>query len=181
MTTDCAKGRKGCRLYNFGLDSRVYNWPSQNAVTLSCLTLLYISGGGMNCVGCDICVYHLGLCVFFPGVCLSSRVTGACPVTTDLIVRVNVRTTTTTTHQETENVSCHPLSRGHILVRTLLFVFHRARTRNAELYVIGADKCYATEYSIFLLSHINSCLTSILKESVATQRCWSPRKIRKTK
>ena len=29
---------------------------------------------------------------------LSSRVTGACPVTTDLIMRVNVRTTTTTTH-----------------------------------------------------------------------------------
>ena len=54
------------------------------------------------------CVYHgfqgrlllymrvpplVGLC-FFPGVFLSSRVTGACPVTTDLIMRVNVRTTT---------------------------------------------------------------------------------------
>ena len=51
----------------------------------------------MNCVSCDIFVYHLGLCVFFPGVLfLSSRVTGACPVTTDLIMRVNVRTTTTT-------------------------------------------------------------------------------------
>ena len=49
----------------------------------------------MICVSCDICVYHLGLCVFFPGVFLSSRVTGACPVTTDLIMRVNVRTTTT--------------------------------------------------------------------------------------
>ena len=36
------------------------------------------------------------VCVF-PGVFLSSRVTGACPVTTDLIMRVNVRTTTTTT------------------------------------------------------------------------------------
>ena len=34
------------------------------------------------------------VCVF-PGVFLSSRVTGACPVTTDLIMRVNVRTTTT--------------------------------------------------------------------------------------
>ncbi len=51
----------------------------------------------MNCVSCDLCVYHLGLFVFFPGVFLSSRVTGACPVTTDLIMRVNVRTTTTTT------------------------------------------------------------------------------------
>ena len=50
----------------------------------------------MNCVSCDLCVYHLGLCVFFPGGFLSSRVTGACPVTTDLIMRVNVRTTTTT-------------------------------------------------------------------------------------
>ena len=38
-----------------------------------------------------------GLFVLFPGVFLSSRVTGACPVTTDLIMRVNVRTTTTTT------------------------------------------------------------------------------------
>ena len=50
----------------------------------------------MNCVSCDICVYHLGLFVFFRGVFLSSRVTGTCPVTTDLIMRVYVRTTTTT-------------------------------------------------------------------------------------
>ena len=33
---------------------------------------------------------------FFLGVFLHSRVTGACPVTTDLIMRVNVRTTTGT-------------------------------------------------------------------------------------
>ena len=40
-----------------------------------------------------------GVFVFLPwGVPqLQSRVTGACPVTTDLIMRVNVRTTTTTT------------------------------------------------------------------------------------
>ena len=50
----------------------------------------------MNCVGCDICVYHLGLFVFFPRVFLSFRVTRACPVTTDLIMQVDVRTTTTT-------------------------------------------------------------------------------------
>ena len=59
--------------------------------------LVYVSGGGMNCVSCDvICVYHLWfyLCIF-PGVFLSSRVvTGACPVTTDLNMRVNVRTKT---------------------------------------------------------------------------------------
>ena len=48
----------------------------------------------MNCVSCDICVFHLGLFVFFPSVCLSSRVTGACPVTTDLIMRGDVTTTT---------------------------------------------------------------------------------------
>ena len=48
----------------------------------------------MNCVSCGICVYHLGLFVVFPGVFLSSRGTGACPVTTDLIMRVSVRTTT---------------------------------------------------------------------------------------
>ena len=53
----------------------------------------------MNCISCDICVYHLGLCVFFPGVFLSSRVTGTCPVTTDLIIRVNVKTTKTTTFE----------------------------------------------------------------------------------
>ena len=56
----------------------------------------------MDCVSCDIRVYHLGLLVFFPGVFLSSRVTGACPVTTDLIImRVNARPTTTTTVQFT--------------------------------------------------------------------------------
>ena len=49
----------------------------------------------MNCVSCDIYVYHLLVCLcFFPGVFLSSGVTGACPLTTDLIMRVNVRTTT---------------------------------------------------------------------------------------
>ena len=48
----------------------------------------------MNCVSCDICVYHLWF-VFFPGVFLSLRVTGTCPVTMDLIMRVNVTTTTT--------------------------------------------------------------------------------------
>ena len=58
---------------------------------------LNVSGGGMNCVSCDKCVYHLGLYVFFPAVFLSPRVTGGCPVTTDLIMRVNARTTTATT------------------------------------------------------------------------------------
>ena len=48
----------------------------------------------MNTVSCDedyACTTS-GLLVFFPGVFLSSRVTGACPVTTDLNMRLNVRT-----------------------------------------------------------------------------------------
>ena len=51
----------------------------------------------MNDCSYDICVCHttFGLLLFFPGVFLHSRVTGACPVTTDLIMRVNVRTKTT--------------------------------------------------------------------------------------
>ena len=47
----------------------------------------------MNCFGYEGTTF--GLLVFFPEVLFHSRVTGACPVTTDLIVRVNVSTTTT--------------------------------------------------------------------------------------
>ena len=47
----------------------------------------------MNCVSCDMRAHPLVYLCFFPGVFLISRVTGACPVTTDLIMRVNVRTT----------------------------------------------------------------------------------------
>ena len=48
------------------------------------------------------------VCVLFPGVFLHSRVTGACPVTTDLIMRVDVRTTTTTTKTITPPFSTRP-------------------------------------------------------------------------
>ena len=41
----------------------------------------------------DTYVYHFML----PGVFFLSRLTGACPVTTDLITQVNVRTTTNNT------------------------------------------------------------------------------------
>ena len=51
----------------------------------------------MNCVRYDICVHYLWF-VFFPGEFLRPRVTGACPVTTDLIMRVKVRTTTRLTY-----------------------------------------------------------------------------------
>ena len=60
----------------------------------------------MHCVSYDICVYHVWfVCVFFPGVFLHYRVSGACPVTTDLIMRLIVRTVETTsvvTNYETE-------------------------------------------------------------------------------
>ena len=58
----------------------------------------------MNCVSYDIIpgmrvlvpLLVLFVCVFFfPGVFFRSRVTGICPETTDLIMRVNVKTTTT--------------------------------------------------------------------------------------
>ena len=51
-------------------------------------------------VSYDICVPLMVSLVFFPGVFLHSRVTGAGPVTTDLILRVNVRTTTFCDGQE---------------------------------------------------------------------------------
>ena len=52
----------------------------------------------MNCVSCDICGYHLWFVFFFPGVFLSSRVTGAYPVTT--VLGMGVHVTTTTLHGE---------------------------------------------------------------------------------
>ena len=53
----------------------------------------------MNWVGCDICVYDYFwiVCVFPGGIPHSFRATGACPVTTHLINRVNVITTTRAT------------------------------------------------------------------------------------
>ena len=72
----------------------------------------------MNGVSCDhMHVPPLVCFVFFPGVFLSSRVTGACPVTTDLIMRVNVRTTTTTTtDRKTQELGYKPGSPNQVLV-----------------------------------------------------------------
>ena len=84
----------------------------------------------MNCVSCDICacVYHLGLLVFFPGVFLSSRVNGACPVTTDLVMRVNVRTAATTT---TTAYTAVPGTRyDTCLLKTLLYTSPSPTTTN---------------------------------------------------
>ena len=90
----------------------------------------------MNCVNCDICVYHLGLCVSFPGIFLSFRVTGACPVTTDLILRVNVRTTTTTTFHEDQVHNTRERSYVifvHLLYR--LLAKHGCTTQSCPLYL----------------------------------------------
>ena len=80
----------------------------------------------MNCVSCSISVYHLHwfVCVFFPGVFLGSRVTGACPVTTDLIMRVNVRATTTTTTTTTKQYT--------VKIKGIY-------TRRVFLWVVGSD------------------------------------------
>ena len=66
----------------------------------------YVSGGGMNRVCYDICMYHLWFVCASPGVFLIYRVTGACPVTTDLIMRVNIRTTTTFTFSKRISIIC---------------------------------------------------------------------------
>ena len=50
----------------------------------------------------QLCIYLLWFDIFFSRVLFRSRVTGACPVTADLIVRVNVRTTTLCTCRRNE-------------------------------------------------------------------------------
>ena len=58
--------------------------------------ILHVSDGDMDCVSYDLCVYHFWF-VFFSwamGVIFCFRVTGACLMTADLVLRVNVRTRT---------------------------------------------------------------------------------------
>ena len=76
----------------------------------------------------------------FPGVVLSSRVTGACPVTTDLIMRVNVRTTTTTTTIYTIN------STDQICGISLLFF-------NILYCNMIAVSCFAIRFCLVCLRH----------------------------
>ena len=81
----------------------------------------------------------LGCVCVFPGVFLSSRVTGACPVTTDLIMRVNVRTTTTTT---TTTTHCTVLLRSvRVLLRSyvqlVLHAFHLLLNCGVKLLAFG--------------------------------------------
>ena len=57
--------------------------------------------------------------MFFPGVFLSSRVTGACPVTAHLIMRVNVRTTTSSGFTDT----LVTVDSGRVMVSTSSIIF----------------------------------------------------------
>ena len=50
--------------------------------------LLFFCGGCTTCFSYNICVYHFCFVCVFPLVLFRSRLTGACPVTTDLIMRV---------------------------------------------------------------------------------------------
>ena len=67
----------------------------------------------------------------FPGVFLSSRVTGACPVTTDILMRVNVRTTTTTTG--TNNTRHHLLAYLNIILLVLTIPLQPSAVTNLSV------------------------------------------------
>ena len=60
---------------------------------------------------------------FFAGVFLSYRMTGACAVTTDLITRVNVRTTKTTTTTIVRLKCCTMLTNGLPKLKTTSAMF----------------------------------------------------------
>ena len=63
------------------------------ARTMTSDVTIIIFGGCTTCFDYHLHVYHVWFAVFFPGIFFHSRVTEACPVTTDLIMRVNVRST----------------------------------------------------------------------------------------
>ena len=65
---------------------------------------------------------------FFPGVFLSSRVTGACPVTTDLILRVNVRTNNNNNNNNNNDNNNNNNVTPNLLCPRLLCVFTMDRT-----------------------------------------------------
>ena len=75
-------------------------------------------GGGTNCVRHDICVHHFRFCYgyIFPLVFLYSRVIGGCLVTTDLILRVNVKTTPQQQQQH------HHHHQQHIITPSIIIV-----------------------------------------------------------
>ena len=76
------------------------------------------------------------VCVFFPGVLYRSRVTGACPVTTDLIMRVNVRTTTTATAATTTTTTTNNNNNNTRMLRVQNV---RARTAGFPGFIVFAS------------------------------------------
>ena len=92
----------------------VWTWHILGRHPISLFYFILLAGV-MNCVSNDdTCAYHFWFCLcVFPGVFISSRVTGACPVATDLTIRLNVRTTTTTT---TKTSPTTPTGRDDILL-----------------------------------------------------------------
>ena len=93
---------------------------------------------------------------FFPGVFLHSRVTGACPLTTDLIMGVNVITTTTTTTTTTT----HPVTRA-------IGEYHpqRAKMSFDELLISQQLEChfYHQIRSICVGRHVHALSAQALK------------------
>ena len=101
-------------------------------------------------------MHHLCLvCLcFFPGVFLSSRVTGACPVTTDSIMGVKLRTTTnsTTCHTHTTSSSGslptetrnEERNNGRCCGVAICFAFQTAFVRNGIIR-------YALYHNIYIL------------------------------
>ena len=110
----------------------------------------------MNCVSYDICVYNFWLCLcFFSGVLLNSRVTAACPVTTDLIMRVNVRTTTTKTKTTTTTT------------RTRLTMSSTRKPRNSCFFVL----------LIHLHKYILSLLFFLFGQVLVSASVWDSREL----
>ena len=118
-----------------------------------------------------------GLFVFFPGVSLSSIVTGACPANTDLIMRVNVRTTTT------RQTVCPIRIKPHVHCRPfLLFCNQHTRTRNLYHLVIVYDRIYHTPVItvLSLLEGLPGVLSFVMRVKLGGRRghagvCNKPR------
>ena len=123
---------------------------------------VYTASDNTNAYSLGASTLHtLGLFVVFPSVFLSSRVTGACPVTTDLIMRVNVRTTTTTTTTTTTLLlllCMDRVDRGaslHCIFHALLCVWGGASCNKGK----GSTSCCCC-CCCCCCSHINSCQKS---------------------
>ena len=109
-------------MYSSETYAPVWTW---NIVGWLPISLLDVSGGGMNCVSCDIyACTTFGWFVFFPWGIPHCRVTGACPVTTDLIMRVSVRTTTNNSNNNNNNNN-NNVGRSFRLMKAVLLFYMR--------------------------------------------------------